>query len=413
MTHPNDPRELLSHKDVSTRATAVRAIGLQGNWDDLALMITKATDDKSPSVRLNAAASAVEIASRYRGAAGQQSMTRGQKTQIFDALKRLDPAKNPGLLLLLSAVADQKALDRLGRMLRDPHVGVRQAATIAVRRLVLSAAAQGDERAENAVRTWLESNKLPPDAVLELARIVGEAGFSDMGSALQYASVAGRPHAGVVEEAHERLTARTDDSQWNGLWISDGLDVFQLGDGSALEWFFWADGTVWHHKQSPETVSHEGLAACAGGTALRMLWAPKVGEAGSFRVLQADGYTFWRCQGKALVGFVDDHLDELSGLGKGAALLSELLQDVDGALAQRAQVLCLWKGGSLDAAWERIETLPGHKRPRADLFWFKALIAKDRGDTAAIKPALASFLERSAQKAVFRTQAEEMLAGIK
>ena len=413
MTDPNDPRELLSHKDVSIRATAVRTIGLKGTWDDLALLITRASDDKSPSVRLNAAAAAVEIASRYRGAAGQESMTRPQKAQIFEALKRLDPAKNSGLLLLLSAVADQKALDRLGRMLRDPHVGVRQAATMAIRRLALSAAAQGDERIERALRSWLESGKLPPDVVLELARIVGEVGISGMESAMQRASVAGRPHAGVVEEAHQRLTERADPSQWDGLWISDGLDVFQLGDGTALEWFVWADGTVWHHKAAPEMVAHDGISATAGATAMRMLWAPKVGEAGSFRALQSNGYTFWRCEGKAIVGFVDDHLDELSGLGKGASLLAEFLNDVEGALAQRAQVLCVWKSGDLDGAWERIEALTGHKRPRADLYWFKALIAADRNDTAAIKPALETYLERAGKKTAFRTQAEEMLAGLK
>src|SRR5690606_32336998 len=126
--------------------------------------------DASPSVRLYTAAAAADIVCRMRGVNGRARLTRQQRELLQTWVKTFDPGINPSLLMLLSAVADQSAVDRLGRMLKDPRNGVRAGAATALRRMSLSVAAADDMLVPMAVDKLLASRKLPADAVLDLVK---------------------------------------------------------------------------------------------------------------------------------------------------------------------------------------------------------------------------------------------------
>ena len=61
-----DPLAALKSKDISDRAAGCRDLSLTGTVENLEVLAELAASDKSPGVRLNAAAAAADILSRCR-----------------------------------------------------------------------------------------------------------------------------------------------------------------------------------------------------------------------------------------------------------------------------------------------------------------------------------------------------------
>ena len=67
MTEPTeDPRDALESDDVAVRVAGARVLAERGTQEDLPRLIKIAREDKSPSVRLYAAAAASDVAMRNR-----------------------------------------------------------------------------------------------------------------------------------------------------------------------------------------------------------------------------------------------------------------------------------------------------------------------------------------------------------
>src|SRR5262245_47136144 len=99
MGETGDPRAALESDDVAVRAAGVRDLGAQGVLDDALALVDLAIQDRSPSVRLYAAAAAAEIVMR-------SSLDPDDQRQILDRLKAFDPGFNPALLMVLAATPD-------------------------------------------------------------------------------------------------------------------------------------------------------------------------------------------------------------------------------------------------------------------------------------------------------------------
>lgn len=412
MADPVDPYEGLRLKQVRDRAAAVREFSRTGSWEDIEPLVELAKGDKSPSVRLYAAAAASDIACRHRGAAGQTPLSIEQRTRIIDWLKGVDPNKAPGLLMLLASSADKRNFDRLGRALRDPSNVVRAGAVAAVRRMALSAAAMDEPRIAEAVGTWLDHPKLPAEITLELAKLIGECGWTGFDARLRKAAGAGRPHVAAVDEVFGLLAERNQPGSWEGVWASSGHDVFEPGDEGIADWFLISDGQAHTpgKKRTRKLVVEEGSATLAGKPA-RWIVAPR-GAAGPQRALQTQGFTYWRLDGKKLVGALEALLPGIEKLGEDARPIAEWYAATDGAVAARAHAVVLATIGALDDAREALDTLTGVKKPRNDLWFWLGKVAAAQSDAKTAKKALGQFLEKAGKKAQYRKEAEKLLASL-
>ncbi|MBT3224501.1 MAG: hypothetical protein HN348_35995, partial [Proteobacteria bacterium] len=231
-----EPREGLKAKDIPTRAAAIRELKRIGQWDDVGVLVEMAKSDRSLSVRIYAAAAASNILIRERNAKPDAMLSKSQREQVRTWLVSIDPASNPGLLMLLAGVADKWALDRLARLMRDLRAGVRDGAVAAFRRLVLTAHLADEKAPQGVIRQVLAHRKTSPDVSLGLIGIIGEVGWDELRDVLPRAACHGRPHPAAVELALERLSQRNVPQCFNGLWRSDGLDVLEEGDASGGGW---------------------------------------------------------------------------------------------------------------------------------------------------------------------------------
>jgi len=414
MSDPVDPVKGLRKGDVKSRAAAARALVEAADWDALEPLVHAAKTDKSPSVRLYAAAAAADIAARHRGAAGQQAMSQAQADQVFEWLKGVDPVQNPSLVLLLGALKPTRGLKRLGRILRDPRNIVRTAGAAGLRRMALSGASGTDEAIAEAVGGWMDAGRLAPDMVLELIHLVGECGWSGFESRLQKAAGAGRPHVAATEQALARLAARRDLAGWDGVWASEGRDVLEPGGKGTIEWFLIAE-SKWLRPvagAAPGDLTLDGVGARVGGDRVRRVYAPIVGSQEQGEALQVQGFTYWRKTAKELVEEVESMMDGVALIGEGAAVIADWVLEVDGTLAQRAAALLRWRAGKVAGARELLEQLTAHKRPRNDLFWWLARIQVDDGDAAGARRSLDRYLGKASKKDPYLAEAQALLASL-
>jgi len=384
-----DARDRLTTGQVKDRAAAARELAERGDWSDMELLVRAATTEKSPSVRLYAAAAAADIAAAHRGASGQRKMTRKQRDELHTWAGSIDPVDNPSILGLLSAAGDKRAVDRLCRALRDPRSGVRAGAAIALRRLALSAAAADDRYLPGAIRKLLAHPKLPVDAIADVTRLIGECGWIDLRDALGRAASTGGAAAEAATEARQRLSDRDP----SGVWLSSGTDVLLPEPAEPGPWMIVVDMTIHRPDGQAPLGDH------------RLLRAPRVAKEGSFDTLQIDGETFYRLAGGELTAFVEAAQTDLAG--DAAAWIASQLEGEEGPAAERARALATWRSGDLEAADALLSSL---SKPKADVLWWRAQVLHGLGRPDEAKAMAARFLKKAPKKSPFRADAEALVA---
>lgn len=411
MGETDDPRAALGASDVTTRSAAARDLARAGTWDDMAELVRLAREDKSSAVRLYAAAAAADIAARHRGAGGQVALDAEQRKQIEQWIRALDPGHNPGLLMLLSATPGPFTLDRLGRMLRDPRNGVRAGAAMALRRLALSGGPADHAAIRDAAKGWLASGKLPPDALLELVRIAGEAGWTGLDAEIRAAAKAGRPHVAAAEQALARLAERAGPAGWEGFYVTDGLDVLEIAERSRDEgWIAIVDGTWYEPGGVARPMTFEGGAVAVDGEPSRLVWAPKVGQhEDRFAAVQRGGRTWWRAAGKDLAAGVERWLE---GFGADDTVvigaLRRWLEGSEGVVAQRARALLAYRAGDLEQADALFADLAAGKKPRPDVYYWHGRVLLGLGRKKDAAAALDQYLDKAGKKSEYRAEAEAL-----
>lgn len=390
-----DPDGLTS-SDVQERTAAVRALGARGDFADFGRLVELAKSDRSPSVRLTAAGVAGDLAVRAR-------RTAGERRQILDALRVVDPGTNPPLVLVLAAVRDDAGLDRLGRLLRDPRSDVRMAAATAVRRM--ANLDQGEVDLPGHVGSWLSEGRYPADALAELVRLAGECGWP-LEDEIRTAAARGRAPAEAAVQALEWLAARRDPTSWAGMWMTT--------DEDPVSWLFVEDAVAWgaEGRLGPLRVA-EGVGTVPGRGPLRRVWATRTTIEGTMEAITCDGRTLWRHKGPQLTRAVDDLYPLLPVLPDVARGLAAWMKDLEGLGAMRARATALWKCGQLQEAEKVIANLlHGEKKPNPQVLWLRGAVQAGLGEVAAAKATLQQALDNGPKKAAWRPEAEALLRSL-
>lgn len=417
MLETEDPREALEAKDLPTQAAAARDLALIGTWDDVGRLLELATSHKRTGLRLSAAAAAADILHRFRTGAAGESLGRDRVQFVLDWTKSNDPGVNPSALMLLSAIPERAVIDRLGRLLRDPRGDVRAGAAVAVRRMALSHTDLDLAYLRTSFESWLANRKTPPDALVELIRLVGDLGWSPLRSAILDQRTGSTAVAEALETALARLDARKDPATWSGLFLSNGLDVLeQDATERPSHWLLLHDGALTDSDGGTGSAEvREGLlySELLAGPA-RLVWAPRVGEPERAPTLQITGRSWYQVRGADLVDWLDAHGHTLTQAQQPAAgAFVAGLADVEGARGVRGRAMAAVVAGDLDGAHEQLTALTGKKKPRADLYDWLGRLEEARGDTAAAISAYEAFLERAAKKAPARPRVEARLEALR
>jgi hypothetical protein len=245
-------------------------------------------------------------------------------------------------------------------------------------------------------------------------RLVGEAGWASLTQAVRNAATGGRPHAAAVDEALQRLERRQVAAAWSGVWVDEGLDVLEVGEPRERAWIAIDEGR-WTQKGRGAAFTVGGGTGRVGKSAVRMVWAPRVGaHEGRVAALQRDGRTWWRMEGKDLVGFVDDWLPRFTDADAPVlARVAAWREAVEGTLATRARAIVAWRSGDPAAAVKLLEELAAHKKPRPDVYYWLGRAYADAKKKKQAKDALGQFLDKAGKKADFRKEAEALLAELK
>jgi hypothetical protein len=298
-------------------------------------------------------------------------------------------------------VDDDAGLARLGRLLRDQRSDVRAAAAMALRRMAASAAAAENAAIRANVREWLENRRTPPDVSLELARLVGEMGWSELSDAVRGVAGAGRPHADAVKEALDRLDRRRDPRGWEGAWHSDGLDVFESGPAPREgEWLVVVGDRAWRPGRAEGDATPDGESLVVDGVRHRRLMLVDGREA-----LQGAGSTWWRLSGKELAEACE------GPLASAPARVNAAIADWLVAPAHaRHRAAALLRAGRADQALPILEELSEQKKVSAAVLLLLAQARFGTGERDGARSAATACLESAGKRDPARSDAEALLA---
>lgn len=411
MGETKDPRAALQDPSVAVRAKAARDLARVGTFEDLEPLMALALNVKSSALRLYAAAAIADILHRYRGIRGLPELTAAQKERLGTWSRAFDPGTNPALLMMFSAMDDDASRTRLARMLRDPRNTVRAGAAVALRRMALSSVAAGNKGIEGLIRDTLHDKKTPPDALLEVSRIVGEVGLHDQRDRLTELVARGGMLAEGGTEALRRLDQRKKPEGWSGVYRGVGLDVFEPGEGGEPAHLLIADGKVADAEGvRPLSLVDDGARFGKDQTPVRMVFASPIGEPeATLAVLQRGDTTWWRLEGKDLLKTLEEGLDGLTP--EGNALLAHLDDELaasESTIAPRVRAVTAWRAGNLTHADALLTEQLEAKKPKADLFYWHAVVKRDLGDKKAAKKLVAAYLEEAPKTARLREAAEAL-----
>ena len=154
-----DPLAALQSKDISDRAAGCRDLSLMGTVENLEVLAELAASDKSPGVRLNAAAAAADILSRCRNGEARAALSDEQRDAFVSVFGRINPAVNAGVFPIMACLDHAKSRQMIFGGLRDPQADVRLGAAVGLMRLCSSVSTAGDETLEEAVTGLLADTR--------------------------------------------------------------------------------------------------------------------------------------------------------------------------------------------------------------------------------------------------------------
>ena len=406
----------LQSSSVHDRVEAVRALAREGTAPDLEPLLTLALEDKSPSVRLTAAAAAGDILSRVRLPARRGAVTDGVRRAILDELKGIDPILNPSIFQVYATLEIPEAVGRTLLGLRDPRVDVRSGALVGLERLCVSSTAHGSEFVERRVVQSLNDARIPISTKVDVAMLAARVGFRSVEPALDELEglVDGTLYE-RIELAREWHALSGQSAGIHGLWVANGLDAGEVGEpAEEPTWLLLREGVAaygirpqtgaWAWKNGGFTCS---LAGAKRGTPIRrMVCSSGLDE---FRlVLQIGDRTFRQVEEDEMPALLES-LEDGAGGALASVYCDGMAEELGEEKPERFVYGCflLWAGRA-DEAFDVLGASAGRGVPK-EVWWVQSRAARLAGRTKDEKAVLAHYLKRAAKKAPRREVAQARL----
>jgi hypothetical protein len=292
-----DPMAAMASKDVAERAAACRDLSAVGQVEHLETLGGLVSSDKSPGVRLSAAAAAADILSRCRVGDSRAGLSDDQRDVFVATFSRIDPAINAGIFPILACLDRPRSLSMICGGLRDPRADVRLGAAVGLMRLCSSIRAVGDEALEQTVTSLLGDTRHQPDAVAQVARVCAAVGYLSATEFIRHLQLSGT-HADMVVEALGVLDGAQHPLK--GVWYSDGNDAGETNPSPTI-------GPALMVFDLKSALFHNGRnwAVQGGFSPDRRMFIRRVGEPVAGPAFQALGRTFYAGSGdmiQALAG---------------------------------------------------------------------------------------------------------------
>ena len=309
----------LESKDISDRAAACRELSQTGTVEYLETLATMAAFDKSPGVRLSAAAAAADIFSRCRVGDARNALSDEQREVYVATFSKINPSVNAGLFPIMACIDHPKSRSIVLGGLRDPQADVRLGAAVGLMRLCSSVRVVDDAELEEQVTGLLADTRHQPDAVAQIARVCAAVGYSSATELIRYIQLSGT-HAEMVMEALGVLDGARHPLR--GVWYSDGNDAGETNPNPALSPSIMVlngnSALVYDGKRWRETKKF---------TAERRMFIRRVGEPEPGPAFQVEGRTYYAGLGSIVSQLVDVDWTKPGRETKTSALATAALAD--------------------------------------------------------------------------------------
>jgi hypothetical protein len=280
-----DPMAAMASKEVADRAAACRDLSSMGEVTHLEALWKLVATDKSPGVRLSAAAAAADILSRCRLGAPRDALSDDQRDVLMEMFSRIDPGINAGIFPILACLDRPRSLTLICGGLRDPRGDVRLGAAVGLMRLCSTIGVVDEPSTEQTVVALLGDTRHRPDAVAQIARVCAAVGFRSGIEVIRHLHLSGT-HADTIVEALGVLDGASHPLV--GVWYSDGNDAGETNPkpdlGPALM-VFDGRGALFHNGKN--------WAVETNFQPQRRMFIRRVGESEAGPVFQAIGRTFY------------------------------------------------------------------------------------------------------------------------
>jgi len=362
-----DPIAALESKSIAERAAGCRDLSSIGTVENIADLTALAGGDKSPGVRLSAAAAAADILSRCRTGDARNQLDDDQRDVFVAMFSRIDPAANAGVFPMIATLDRPRSLSIIAGGLRDPRGDVRLGAAVGLMRLCSSQAVAGIQSLEDSVVALLSDDRHQPDALAQIARVCAAVGYTSGTELIRQLQLTG-VHQDMVIDALGVL----DGGQHSlvGMWWSDGRDAGETNPSPSM-----APGLMVF--DSTGALAHDGKRWAVAGNFVptRRMFIRRSGEESARPAFQTPKRTFYS---GASPCFRHDDWDvpgretkaSIRAVTAASSVLSESAED-QFILAQIAM-----DGGRVDAARVALEAaIEAKKTPvqtwlcLADLLW--------------------------------------------
>ncbi len=372
-----------------------------GDVSHLERLAALAGTDRSPGVRLSAAAAAADILSRHRVGEAAKGLSTRKRNTLTELYRRIDPSVNPGVFSVFGCLDRPSALVAIGGGLRDPRGDVRLGAAVGLLRLCTSLAVANTAKIQKTVVGLLSDGRHKPDALAEIARICAAAGYRSGEDFIRGLVLPGA-HGDLVREASAIFEANTEPVR--GLWYSDGRDAGETNPASPI------GGAL-------ALVDERGALVCIDGkwksvksfpgTDVRRMHFRKVGAIEAEPAFQTEDRTWYLGGGPGALceidGLTSAQQIDWDKLGKSNATARRAVKAVgahlpDTSAGYRARGLLLARADDRDGAIAALEMAVGLKTVYPDCWSLLGDALWSAGKKAAAKGRYKTFLRKARKR---------------
>ncbi|MEC8276246.1 MAG: hypothetical protein VXZ96_00160 [Myxococcota bacterium] len=297
MSAPSSIIELLNSKLIPERAEAIRHLENEGELDDLSLLLTHLTQDKSPAIRLMAADAFSDIVSRYRMPPKRAQLTDDERADWLSKVMEISIQDNITVALIIATLDLPQSLMILINGFRHTHSEVRLASAVGLMRYLQSARMRSDLSYEQTIKMQLIDMSMHSDSVVYLAELCVAFNIKSALPLLNAFELHGE-HARLVDIAKSKL--RSDQEPLDGLWYSDGNDAGEYNPNPYQEPEF----LMIHGQQRlVRRKSEHAWTSCPEDAQVFPLYYRRIGQSSSERVIQIGVRSYYKCK--------EDELEQL------------------------------------------------------------------------------------------------------